>query len=82
MTACAPAVFTFADFNKILNPMRCAGQKSRAALHDQAHVFGMKRIHVFPREHGIQNRQFLNLLRQRQLHQNSMHGGIRVALPD
>ena len=57
---------------QLLNAVRRAGQEPRPALHDAAHVLRMKGIDVLQRVDGVQHARVVDLLRQRQLHQDAV----------
>ena len=47
----------------LLDAARRAGQKAWTALHDQSHIFGMKRIDVLQGRNRVEDRFFMNLSR-------------------
>ena len=58
-----------------LNAVRRARQESRPALQEHAGVLGMKRIDILGRRDGVQHFLLGNVRRERQLHQDAVHGG-------
>ena len=62
----------------LLDAVGRAGQKSRPALHDPAHVLGMEGVDVLERIDGLRARVLVDLLRQRQLHQDAVDRRVAV----
>ena len=59
---------------------RRAGDQMRAARQQQAGIGGGERVHILGGIERIQHRGFVQMLGQRQLHQDAMHGFVGVQL--
>ena len=65
---------------KFLDSVRCAGQESGSSLDNPADILRVERVHVFHRINRHQDRRFVDLLWERELHQNSVDRRIAVQL--
>ena len=63
---------------QLLDAVRRAGQEPRPALHDPAHVLGMEGVDVLQRIDGLEHPRLVDLLRQRQLHQDAVDRRVAV----
>ncbi|MNE58731.1 hypothetical protein D3C80_1537820 [compost metagenome] len=60
----------------------CAGRQYFDTLDQATDVFPMKTVHVLDRVNGMDHRRFIDVGRQRQLHQDAVHGDVGVQLRD
>lgn len=70
-----------ADQN-LLYALRSAWQKSWAPLDESADVFGVERVDIFGGRNRAENTRSIDLRRQRQLHENPMHGVVFIEFSD
>ncbi|MNI69549.1 hypothetical protein D3C73_1253040 [compost metagenome] len=72
--------FDSCAFDKLNNPCRSTRQQAIIANNQITYVYRVKSIYIFFNGNGINNRFFVNVLRQRKLYQNSMNTLLIVQL--
>ena len=63
---------------QLLDAVRRARDVARIAGGEQAEVLRAEPVYVLNRRHRFDDRRLVNLLGQRQLHENAMHGRVVV----